>query len=599
MRPGASHEPQVKLPIIKLPTFNGTIEDWKRYADTFKTLIHDSDLSDVQKHQYLVGSLSGPAARVIESIEISDQNYTIAWELLKKRYEDNKAIRKRHIQCLFEMPRVQRESASTIRELVDHIQKHLRVLKSMDLPTESWGELIVYLVEKNLDYVTRKRWEEHAEVLETVTTDDMMEFLQHRCQVLERVSLGEGCFRDTKPNSHHGKNDSSKSKPLNFKSQNKTTLSTTVQRRQCFMCQGQHFLYVCPQFLNLSVKDRIQTVKRLRLCINCLRDDHFVANCKSSGCRECGGRHNTLCHLTTDAAGSMRERVATASSGISGTSGPATDVRRENSAGTSETLSGPSVHHVRREARRKHVLMSTAIVNAVGQNNCNYQLRVLLDSASEANFITVAACKKLGLRLDNICESISGLGNLNCTIQNGCQLQLKSRTSEFKVDLYCLVVPKISKELPSFSIKVSQLSIPNDINLADPCFYNPSNIDMLIGGELFFELLEIGKLKINSESLTLQNSKFGWIIAGSISKHSVKNHVTNDRSSNIHTCLSLQLEFVNDTLSKFWKVEEYLVNNRITMLAEERECESWFVNTTTRDSSGRFVVRLPNQNKQR
>ncbi|XP_011862430.1 PREDICTED: uncharacterized protein LOC105559033 [Vollenhovia emeryi] len=52
-------ESHVKLPIIKLPTFTGNIEEWKRYADTFKTLIHDSELSNVQKHQYLVGSLSG------------------------------------------------------------------------------------------------------------------------------------------------------------------------------------------------------------------------------------------------------------------------------------------------------------------------------------------------------------------------------------------------------------------------------------------------------------------------------------------------------------------------------------------------------------
>ncbi|KMQ89507.1 hypothetical protein RF55_10858 [Lasius niger] len=125
---GTPREPHVKLPILKLPTFNGAIEEWKRYADTFKTLIHDSDLSNVQKHQYLVGSLSGAAAKVIESIEISDQNYTVAWELLKKRYEDDKVIRKRHIQCLFELPRVPRESAGAIQDLVDHVQKHLRVL---------------------------------------------------------------------------------------------------------------------------------------------------------------------------------------------------------------------------------------------------------------------------------------------------------------------------------------------------------------------------------------------------------------------------------------------------------------------------------------
>lgn len=79
----------------------------------------------MQKHQYLVESLSGSAARIIESIEISDQNYIVAWELLKNRYEDEKSIRKQHVQCLFEIPRVQRESAGAIRELIDHVQKHL------------------------------------------------------------------------------------------------------------------------------------------------------------------------------------------------------------------------------------------------------------------------------------------------------------------------------------------------------------------------------------------------------------------------------------------------------------------------------------------
>lgn len=40
-------EAQVKLPLIKLPTFDGNVEECKRYSDTFKTLIHDSELSGV------------------------------------------------------------------------------------------------------------------------------------------------------------------------------------------------------------------------------------------------------------------------------------------------------------------------------------------------------------------------------------------------------------------------------------------------------------------------------------------------------------------------------------------------------------------------
>jgi len=265
-------EPQVKLPSIKLPTFSGQIEEWKRYADTFKTLIHDSDLSNVQKHQYLVGSLSGPAARVIESIEIADQNYQIAWRLLRERYEDERAIRKKYIQCIFEMPQLQRESARAIRELVDHVQGHLRVLQAMKLPTEHWGELIIYLVERALDNATRRRWEEHAETLETLTTEAIMEFLQRRCQVLERASLSEGAG-DAVSKSWGNKSDrnGNKQKPLYLKSQGKTSLSTTVSE-QCCLCQGQHPIYFCTQFSNLSVEDRIQAVKRLRCVIKIVHE---------------------------------------------------------------------------------------------------------------------------------------------------------------------------------------------------------------------------------------------------------------------------------------------------------------------------------------
>ncbi|XP_029162601.1 uncharacterized protein LOC114943086 [Nylanderia fulva] len=128
----AALKPAVKLPTIKLPTFSGEIEDWKRFSDNFVTLIHNSELSAVQKHQYLVGAVTGSAAKIIESIEISVQNYEIAWNLLKNRYEDPKALKRRHIHCLFEAPKVGQESAVEIEELVNHFQNHLRILKSME-----------------------------------------------------------------------------------------------------------------------------------------------------------------------------------------------------------------------------------------------------------------------------------------------------------------------------------------------------------------------------------------------------------------------------------------------------------------------------------
>lgn len=39
--------------------------------------------------------------------------------------------------------RIHQESANAIQEPLDHVHEHLRVLQSMKLPTESWGELII------------------------------------------------------------------------------------------------------------------------------------------------------------------------------------------------------------------------------------------------------------------------------------------------------------------------------------------------------------------------------------------------------------------------------------------------------------------------
>lgn len=109
-------------------------------------MIHaNKSILDVQKFKYLVTSLSGNAAKIIESIELTDTNYTIAWELLEKRYDDPRAIKKKHIQCLFTISKVEKESAGPIRSLVDYTLKHLRVLKSLNLSTNSWSELIIHV----------------------------------------------------------------------------------------------------------------------------------------------------------------------------------------------------------------------------------------------------------------------------------------------------------------------------------------------------------------------------------------------------------------------------------------------------------------------
>jgi len=84
---------RVRLPEIKLPTFSGKYDEWFPFFDTFNSLIHsNASLSNIQRFQYLRTSLSGDARNVVNSLEISDANYDVAWALLKERYDNQRVI---------------------------------------------------------------------------------------------------------------------------------------------------------------------------------------------------------------------------------------------------------------------------------------------------------------------------------------------------------------------------------------------------------------------------------------------------------------------------------------------------------------------------
>lgn len=178
------------------------------------------------------------------------------------------------------------------------------------------------------------------------------------------------------------------------------------------------------------------------------------------------------------------------------------------------------MHHVRREFYRKHVLLATAIVTAKGSNGCDYPLRILLDNASECNFTTTLVCERLGILLAPVQESVTWLGEMSYPIKFCCQLNLRSRINDFQLNSRCLVVPKITCNLPKRSISISIPKLPHDGKLADPFFHESRGIDALIGAEFFFKILQHGKLELEGNSLVFQNSLLGWLVSGSIRESS-------------------------------------------------------------------------------
>jgi len=73
----------IKLPTIALPTFEGDTCSWLHYRDTFEALIvNKTTLANVQRFHYLIASLKNEAKDVISNLQIINENFLVAWQLV-------------------------------------------------------------------------------------------------------------------------------------------------------------------------------------------------------------------------------------------------------------------------------------------------------------------------------------------------------------------------------------------------------------------------------------------------------------------------------------------------------------------------------------
>ena len=111
---------------------------------------------------------------------------------------------------------------------------------------------------------------------------------------------------------------------------------------------------------------------------------------------------------------------------------------------------------------------------------------------------------------------------------------------------------------------------------------------MLIGAEFFQSLLETGKIKLGDDKPPLQNTALGWVLAGPMPTRSYRSP-----DISVLVCSRDSSSTLNENIMRFWNVEEIEPEKSSQVLSnDERKYEKLF-QTATRDSSGRFVVRLP------
>ena len=121
----------VKLPTIRLRTFNGSPLEWQCFWDLFKSSVHDrNDLAESAKFYYLSSQLVGDAALLLANFDHTENSYAEAVDLLQNTFGKKKIIIEARINALFDLkpPRATHAELGNFRS---QYEGHIRGLKSL------------------------------------------------------------------------------------------------------------------------------------------------------------------------------------------------------------------------------------------------------------------------------------------------------------------------------------------------------------------------------------------------------------------------------------------------------------------------------------
>lgn len=609
-----------ELPKLSLATFDGRSEHWLEFYSKFVSLVDENPaLTLKQKLLYLVTHLKGEAYDKVAALPITDDSYAVALSTLKARYHNPRLAAKIYCSNLLQLPSVSIRSASSIRKLVDTFNLNYRSLQALRTD-DIYQQIYALFLLSKLDLPLRERFE--AAIVERSRVPDVADviaFLTATAEQREHASLEVGPSAPSSARPARGPGGTTTAFSL-------STLSTQVDTRRsasnkqknsgamhCPCCDSNsHNLWQCSSWLALTPKARYNRVRGKRCCLSCLRKQHS-GTCGGK-CKTCGStRHHTLLHF-----GDKKTSSTSTGDAPAGASGASSAVTSANSDPASQVGAPvpdhpPTVTLSSSVAQPEGVLLATCLALITSPNGGYLVVRAILDTASHASFLSEACAIRLGGICYKTHVDVSGVGDCRTRASKLCHLAVSTLTrEELANDHPFIILPKISTNLPRFSLVSAVKSACTDLVLADPTFDVSAPIDALLGADIVASALSGEVVSLGKDLPVAVNTKFGFVIMGKAPialkcnlacTNGISNfpvdlvssqllHCQYHSNFSVTTLATTTSGDLSEQVGRFWELEQPPVMS--TPLSEEDVAvENFYVASTRRLPSGRYQVRLP------
>ena len=558
--------PQVKLPKLTIKRFNGDLTKWVTFWDSFNSSIHTNPtLSSVDKFNYLTSLLESAAAKAIAGLTLTAANYDEAIATLKKRFGNPQLIINRHMKALLNVSAVSsHHDVKGLRRLHDSVEAHVRGLRALGVPSDSYGGLLTSVLVNKLPpelrlIVSRAVTGEHWDL------DMVMKVFEQEVDARECA-----CLPSATSNQRGTQSRIPTAATLVASDPPSNAIVT------CVFCDRKHQSVSCTQVIDVSARKEI--LRRAGRCYICLKKHHLSKDCRSNmRCGDCRGRHHiTICHRRTtshtDASTPSRSTTNESSSDSGGTAPVTTNAFCSNT--------------------RTSVLLQTAQLHLFNPHSTQHNTvaRAIMDSGSQRTYITRRLRDELNLpAVASESLQIKTFGNATDYESSYDTVQLSLKTKDYgTLNIAALVVPTICHPLTSQPINYSQDHYTHlkGLKLADTAGASDKlEVDILIGSDAYWSLVTGKIIRGRNGPIAIQ-TKVGWVLSGLTKPQetAVNLPLTPTHVLKIDAC-ALEPS-LDDRLKQFWDLESLGISKDETSVYDK------FVQQIRFDGQ-RYEVSLP------
>src|SRR6266576_328009 len=597
VQPLQTHQPNVcKLPKLELLTFGGKLEEWALFWENFVSSVHSrKDLADDLKLQYLTSVLKDEARKVLgETLTASE--YPEAVSRLQRRYGDRQQHIFHYMHQLVDVPEI-KSTRPSLQAAHDGIHRSLAALRRFDLQGAALLDaLLQHLVSRRFDNRPLQDWRRTHDP-DQVEFSDLLEFMEMTARVYQKPDAVDATIADTKrPQKPETKSTKRGSDTLpqarTFPALSAAATSAPVQNQQnpppssaapfqpraplsCPHCSQPHFFYRCPAYNSAPVTERKDIVRRLHLCLNCLRPGHRVAVCTlAKRCAKCGLAHHTSLHDGPEAqpnaptggqqqpSGNVRPSSNYSSSNNYNRNvnlpAPTAALPPVNSAvenpprtqappQAQSSFNAPVSHSLSPTVTSPNgsfILLKTANAFIRDELGRLQLVRMFLDSGSQVSSMTEGCVERLHLRREVAHRTISGFAGLQSVQTHRVHCALYTKAGRLVTEFSPVLMPEIIPPLPTATVCINNgtWSYLQGLPLADPTFWQPRGVDGLLAAREC-ALAQLEGLRRGLKGYpSAENSIFGWLLSG---------EAPLERRSEEVCAVALE-----DAVERLWRVEE-------------------------------------------